>query len=154
MLVYWSPDIYIFRWAPPLYEPLSMCPCVRPSVCNKNVHFSVPPPYFVCSLSTPFAFLCPPKWLGHWDTRTLGYQDAGTPGHWGTRTLRLWDTGTLGLWDTGIMGTGTPGHRNNMWGASLSAHRPQPCCDFCYVICVFEAELWVIGNLKNQVPRK
>ena len=84
----------LFRWASPLYAPMSMC--VFLCVFDKNL---VPPP--LCS------FLCPSQVIG-----TLGYQihrdtgtpDTGSPGHWDTGELVNWDTGTPGHWDTGAWG--------------------------------------------------
>ena len=75
----------IFRWVPPLYEPLS----VRQSVCvSKKLRVSLSP-------------------TDDWDT--------GSQGHRVTRTLGQWDTGTLGQWDTGTPGgVGVPIYHNRI----------------------------------------
>ena len=91
----------ILRWAPPLYELLSVCVSVP-----KIVHFSVPLQVNETlrtmghwdtgngDTGTMFVeYVCPPclcvsfvprklnGTLGHQDTGTLGYGGIGTPGH-------------------------------------------------------------------------
>ena len=126
-MIFWAPlprEILcvVFRWAPPLYEPMSVrvsvLKIVRFSVHSFLMRFSVSP--FLVRFSVPplCVSLSPTGYwdtgtLGDWDTRTLGHRDTGTPRYQDIGTLGQCDTGTLGHRDTGTMGhqnTGTPRH--------------------------------------------
>ena len=83
--------LLVFRWAPPLHEPLCVCVSLCPSKKNSLHPLSV-------SLSRQVTWTLGNRdtWTpGHWDIETLGYRDTGIPGHWDTRTLGHRDTGTL-----------------------------------------------------------
>ena len=87
----------IFRWAPPLYEPLYVCVCVRLSQIRILFRrFILPLPQVT---STP----------GHWNNRTQGHQDKRTQGHKDIKLQGHWDTGTPGHWDFGTLGHCTAG---------------------------------------------
>ena len=122
----------ISRWAPPLYDPLYVCVCVRLSQIRILFRRFIRPLPQVTS--TP----------GHWNNRTQGPRDKRTQGHQVTRTLGHWDTRTLGLRHTWTL------HSRLAWETiSQKGNFHQNCCH----ISNFYSP-WVTDDCTNQFLAK